>query len=167
MDVWIWVVLVGVAAVAVAVVWWKRRARSVYVIDHVRVEMHPACVVDDRVIEQVWRAAISMTNTSRRPRTLPVLAERATVRAGWRAYLASVYLDADVLEVNPGAVAVAWAECVLPRDSVPAGIRLNALHNWREPRGVRFTVPGSRRTLQSPRLDVPARTAQRPSAKPG
>lgn len=167
MDVWIWVVLTGVAAVLVVGVWLRCRARRVYVINHVRVEMHPPCIVEDRVIEQVWRAAISMTNMSRRPRALPVLAERATVRAGWRAYLVSVYLDADVLEVNPGAVAVVWVECVLPRDSVPAAIRSHVLYNWRAPRRVLFKVPGRRYTLHSPRLDVPDRTAQRPSAKPG
>ena len=91
MDVWIWIGLVAVAALAVAVVWWKRRARRVYLIDRVRVEMHPPCVVEDRVIEQVWRAAISMTNTSRKPRALPSFAERATVRAERRVYLANLY----------------------------------------------------------------------------
>lgn len=117
MDVWIWAVLVGIVVVAGAAMWRHRRARSVYVIDHVRVELHPACLVEDRVIENVWRAAISMTNTSRRPRLLPVLAERATARAGRRLHLASIYLDADLVEVGPGDVALAWAEFVLPGDT--------------------------------------------------
>lgn len=65
-DGWMWAVLVIAMASMVGLVWWKRRARRVYVIDHVKLEMHPACVVEDRVAEAVWRAAISMTNTSRR-----------------------------------------------------------------------------------------------------
>ena len=114
MDCLIWVVLSGAVGVALGYVWWKRRARRVYVIDHVRVEMHPACVVEDRAIEVAWRAAISMTNTSRKPRTLPVFAERATVRAGRQVYLATVCLDIDVHEVNPSDVALAWVDFVLP-----------------------------------------------------
>lgn len=136
-------------------------------IDHVRVEMHPACIVEDRVIEQVWRAAISMTNVSRRPRLLPVLAERATVRAGIRAYLASVYLDADAFEVNPGAVAVAWVECVLPSESVPIAVRADVLFGGRAPRGARFALPDSRDRLRSLRPDAPARAARKLSAEPG
>lgn len=111
-----WAVLVVATASTVGLVWWKRRARRVYVIDHVKLEMHPPCVVEDRVVEQVWRAAISMMNTSRRPRLLPVLAERATVRAGGRTFLANVYLDADVHDLNPQSVALAWVEFVLPGD---------------------------------------------------
>lgn len=118
MDVWIWVVIT-VAVVSVAAVRWKRRARRTYVIAQVRVEMHPACVVEDRMVEVVWRAAISMTNTSRRPRTLPVFAERATVTVGRRVYLATVYLDADLDEANPGDVALAWVEFVLPTTQSP------------------------------------------------
>ncbi|MCC2032610.1 hypothetical protein [Microbacterium allomyrinae] len=57
-------------------------------------------VVDDRVVEALWRAAISMTNKTRRPRALPLFAERATVKAGRRVYLSSVYLDADAIEVT-------------------------------------------------------------------
>ena len=76
MDGWMWAALVIAAASTIGVLWWKRRARHVYVIDHVKLEMHPPGVVEDRVVEQLWRAAISMTNTSRRPRVLPVLAQR-------------------------------------------------------------------------------------------
>lgn len=138
MVVWIWVVLAVVAAVLIAGVWWKRRARRVYVIDHVRVEMHPACVVEDRVIEQVWRAAISMTNTSRRPRALPTFAERAAVRAGRREYLATVYLDADDVEVNPRAVSLAWVESVLPADVVPSLTRAVLLRQRKTPWVLRY-----------------------------
>lgn len=138
MDGWMWAVLVVATASMVGLVWWKRRARHVYVIDHVRVEMHPACVVEDRAIEQVWRAAISMTNTSRRPRSLPVLAERATARAGRCVFLANVYLDADVRELNPRAVALAWIEFVLPGGVSPRAIDTDILIGDRRPGPLRW-----------------------------
>ncbi|MFB8146668.1 hypothetical protein ACFC1W_07975 [Microbacterium sp. NPDC056003] len=138
MDVWIWVVLAGLAALAAGGVWWKRRARRVYVIDHVRVEMHPACVVEDRVIEQVWRAAISMTNTSRRPRELPVFGERAEVRAWNRVHLATVYLESDAVEANPGVVALAWVEFVLQGGERPRQVDV-ALLSRQRPMTLRFT----------------------------
>ncbi|GAA3033462.1 hypothetical protein GCM10010462_20420 [Microbacterium dextranolyticum] len=112
-----WAVLVIAMASTVGLVRWKQRARRVYVIDHVKLELHPAHIVEDRVVEAVWRAAISMTNTSRRPRSIPVLAERATVRAGGYVYLADVYLDVDVRELNPRGVALAWIEFALPGDA--------------------------------------------------
>lgn len=152
MDVWIWVVLGGVAVVLVAGAWWKRRARRVYVIDHVRVEMHPACVVEDRVIEQIWRAAISMTNTSRRSRALPTFAERATVRAGRREYLATVYLDADEVEVNPREVSLAWVESVLPADMVPSLARAVFLRRRRTPRVLRYAPTHASGATQRSRL---------------
>lgn len=119
MDVGVWILLGCGAGVMVAFVWWKHRARRAFTIDRVRVELHDACIVDDRIVEAVWRAAISMMNNSRRPRALPAFRERATVSAGRREYLACVYLEADVSEVNPGDVAVAWVEFVLPADAVP------------------------------------------------
>lgn len=136
MDVWIWVALGG----AVAAVWWKRGAHRVFVINHVRVEMHPPCIVEDRVIEQVWRAAISMTNTSRRPRALPTFAERATVRAGRREYLVTPFLEADVNEANPGEVALAWAEVVLPASVLPVVVVTTLLEEGRGSRPVRFAL---------------------------
>ncbi len=141
MEIWTWVLVAGLVLAATAAVWLKRRARRVYVIDHVRVEMHPACVVDDRVVEQVWRSALSMTNQSSRPRAVPNFAERSTVRAGRLEYLASVYLDAGDLEINPRAVALAWIEYVLPMDAVSGRARLALLGEDRRPRVLAFAVP--------------------------
>src|SRR4051794_7141246 len=107
-DLRVWLSLVCIASVVAAFVWRKHRTRRFFTIDHVRVELHDACIVDDRVMDAVWRVAVSMTNISRRPRVLPVLAARATVTANHRTYLADVYLDADVCEVSPGDVALAW-----------------------------------------------------------
>lgn len=115
----IWILCFVVVGAVVGALWRRLRPRRVFTIIHVRVEMHEAVVVEDRVIEAVWRAAISMKNVSRRPRMLPVFAERATVRAGWREYLATVYLEDDAGEVNPAEVALAWVECVLPVGACP------------------------------------------------
>lgn len=133
-----WAVLVIATASTIGLVWWKRRARRAYVIDHVKLEMHPACVVEDRVIEQVWRAAILMTNTSRRPRPHPLLAERATVRAGRYVYLAGIYLDVDVQELNPRDVALAWVEFVLPSDLAADRVHAEILADERHRRALRW-----------------------------
>lgn len=158
MDFWIWVVLSGAVVLALAGVWWKRRARRVYAIDHVRVEMHPACVVEDRVVEVVWRAAISMKNISRRPRMLPMLAERATVRCGRRLYLATVYLEADASEINPGDVALAWVEFVSPAASPPRMLEI-PLSAQRRSRSLLFGWGGSVRSdlRGSHRTEPPAK----------
>lgn len=61
----------------------------------------------------------SQRQAVRRPRALPVVAAVATVSARRRVYLARVYLDAEVSEISPGNVALAWIEFVLPADVVP------------------------------------------------
>lgn len=143
-----WTAFVIATASMVGLVWWKRRARRIHVIDHVKLEMHPACVVDDRVVEQVWRSAISMTNTSRRPRLLPVLAERATVRAGSRVFLANVYLETHVDEVNPGDVALAWVEFVLQGGIAPGVIVVSRLRCDERARPLRWTSRLTQRARQ-------------------
>ena len=147
-DGWMWAVLVIATASMVGLVWWKRRARRVYVIDHVKLEMHPPCVVEDRVVEAVWCAAISMTNTSRRPRVLPVLAERATVRAASRVFLANVYLETHVDEVNPGDVALAWVEFVLQGGIAPGVIVVSRLRCDERARPLRWTSRLTQRARQ-------------------
>ena len=152
MDGWIWATLVIATASTIGIACWKRRARRVYVIDHVKLEMHPVSVVEDRVIEQVWRAAISMTNTSRRPRVLPVLAERATVRAGGRVFLANVYLETHVDEVNPDDVPLAWVEFVLPGGIAPGVIVVSRLRGDERARPLRWTSRLAQRDRQIERV---------------
>lgn len=151
-DSWMWAVLVIATASMVGLVWWKRRARHVYVIDHVKLEMHPPCVIEDHVVEQVWRAAISMTNTSRRPRLLPVLGERATVRASRCIFLANVCLDTDVDEVNPDDVALAWVEFVLPSGLAPGAIVVSRLRSDERARPLRWTSRLTQPTRQFDRV---------------
>ena len=128
-----WAVLVIATASMVGLVWWKRRARREYVIDHVKLEMYPPCVIEDRVVEQVWRAAISMSNMSRpRPHPLPV--DRARVRAGRYVYLADVYLEVNARELNPREVALAWIEFSLPSDAPAHRIHTGVLSGGSRPR---------------------------------
>lgn len=152
MDCWMWALLVIATALTVGLAWKKRRARRVYVIDHVKIEIHPPCVVEHRVVEQAWRAAISMTNTSRRPRLLPVLAERATVRAGRSVFLANVYLDADVRELNPLRVALAWVEFALPGGMLPGVIVASRLRPDERARPLRWTAPLMQQARQFDRV---------------
>lgn len=164
MDGWIWAVLVGVSAVVVLAVCRKRRARRVYVIDHVRVEMHPARVVEDRVIEHVWRAAISMTSTSRGPRILPVFAERATVRAGKRDYLARIYLDTAEIEVDPSAIALAWVEFMLPSGWSKLGdVRTVLLKDSLASRQLAFKAAPRENVASESGRRVPLRSGRQPS----
>lgn len=143
-----WAALVIATASTAGIVWWRRRARHVYVIDHVKLEMHPLCVVEDRVAEKVWRAAISMTNTSRRPRLLPVLAERAGVHSGRYVFLANVYLDAEVEEVSPRQVELAWVEYVLADGERARTIVTSQLRCADLPRSRRWAVRSSANDLR-------------------
>lgn len=118
--------------------WHARLARRTMSVDHVRVEMHDAHVVEDRVIEIVWRAALSVSNRGRRPRSVPTFAERATVTAGHRVFAADVYLEAECVEINPGRVAIAWLEVVLPRAACPTSGTIVQLRVRRRPRRLRF-----------------------------
>ena len=113
--------------------------RGAYRIDHFRIELHDAHVIDDRIIEAVWRAAISMTNRTRQPRRLPILAERATVIAGSRTYIAYVYLETTSAELNPDDTALAWVEFVLPAGASPRSCSIVHLRHQRRPRRLRFT----------------------------
>jgi hypothetical protein len=118
--------------------WHARSARRTISVDHVRVEMHDAHVVEDRVIEIVWRAAVSVSNHGRRPRPVPTFAERATVTAGHRVYAAEVYLEAECVEINPGGVAIAWLEVPLPRTAAPTSGTIVQLRGGQRPRRLRF-----------------------------
>lgn len=140
-DGWFWILLACVTAVPSAVIgWWRLRPRRAFKAQHIRVELHGAHIVEDRLVEVLWRSAVSMTNNSRRPRALPVLAARATVRAGHRVYLARICLDADVSEINPGDVALAWVQFVLPAEVVPRRCNIVQLRGVRSTRKFRLAV---------------------------
>lgn len=134
MDHWIasvgWGVSTTVCVLLQAIAWlvWRAgHARPSRVQRGIRIELHGVYMVDDRVVDGLWRAALSMTNRSRRPRSLPVLASRATVAAARRVYLAEVFMERDVAELSPGEVVVAWVECVLPNGVSPGLVELAEL----------------------------------------
>lgn len=140
MDLLLWITIAGVVLIGLVMIagLLSVRRRRAVTVDHIRVELHEAHIIEDRVIEAVWRAAVSMTNISRRPRMLPVLAERATVRTRCREYLAVVSIDADLAEINPGEVALAWVEFVLPSPARPLRVDLGQLTGHTSARCLRF-----------------------------
>lgn len=130
-----------VCAFLVAVTWlvWRAgHARPSRMQRGIRIELHGVHIVEDRVLDGLWRATLSMTNRSRRPRTLPVLASRATVAAARRVYLAEVFMERDVTELSPGEVAVAWVECALPNGVSPGPVELAALRPGKTSRRLRL-----------------------------
>lgn len=163
-----WMVSATVIAVALAVGLWVRgavrrhRRRLPATIGHVRIEaLDPVCV-DGGVFEQVWRIAILMKNIGRKPAPVPPLAARATVRSGSGEYAAAVWLERDVVELNPGAELVAWVEVELPAGTTPERVRLATVTSSKRPlalvsrmrttaAGGKLTAPTSRRL---PRLGV-------------
>jgi hypothetical protein len=127
-----------IGAILVCRGWLVRR--GAYVVDHFRIELHDAHVIEDRVLDVVWRAAVTMTNTTRCPQQLPVLAERATATVGRMTYLAYVYLDTNATELNPDDVALAWVESVLPAGAVPRLWSMITISARSGPRTFQFTT---------------------------
>lgn len=104
-------------------------------VDGVRLEVTAPLVVEDRVLEQVWEVPIILTNTTRRPRTVPVLAQRAEVRTKHARYTAEVTTDVSWegehqtrLELNPAGTAIGSVWVVLPAGEAPVRLWLQELH---------------------------------------
>ena len=133
-------------------IWRMQRVLVAFTLHGVRLEVHGARPVEDLVIETMWRSSLSMTNRSRGPRRLPVLASRATVLAGGKTYLASVYVECDTQEVSPSQIALAWAEFVLPAGAEPRVITVWLLGGERRPRSMRFLLNPRAHRLKSVRL---------------
>src|SRR3546814_13176305 len=104
-----------------------RQGRSGVTLRGVHLEVHGAIPAEDLVIETMWRGPLSMTNRSRRPRFIPVLASRATVVASRKTYLAQVYVEFGGDELSPDQAALAWAEFVLPGGVAPRSLSLEVL----------------------------------------
>lgn len=142
---WLLVLIVcSGAAIDSSASWRKARPQRARSVGRFRLEIHPAHVIEDRAIEVLWRAAITSTNRSRKPRVLPVLAMRATVAARRRTYLATIYLDGSPAELNPDDVALAWIEFVLPAGVRPMSASITRLSGPRTPQQLRL---GLRATL--------------------
>ena len=111
MDLLLYVVALVVLSV---VFWWSlrslHRAGLPSTIDGMRVEATAAVVAEDRVLEVLWEVPVIVSNTSRRPRQVPLISDQAHVWAGRAKYLCGVSSETDwqaddgrVLVLNPGA----------------------------------------------------------------
>lgn len=106
------------------VVWRASRPLSSRTSHGMRIDAHSIHAVDDLIVECLWRTTMSVTNVSRRPRPVPVFASRATVTAGRKVYLASVFVERDLWELNPDEVAVVQVDCLLAAGAVPRKVEL-------------------------------------------
>lgn len=104
----------------------------------IKIEAHGTHAVDNLIVECRWRTTISVTNRSRRPRPVPVFASRATVTAGRNVYLAAVFLERDLLELNPNEVLIVQVDCLLAAGLTPRNVELAELRAGRESRQLRL-----------------------------
>jgi len=103
-------------------------------IEGVRVEVTAARLAEDHVLEHVWTVTVVLTNTTRRPRTVPVLAQRAEVRTKQARYVAELTTevswereDGARLELNPAGTAIGSVWVVLPAGEAPVLLRMQQL----------------------------------------
>ena len=136
--------LVGVSVGGVVVLasryLWRRNGHRAATLDGIKIEVHGVHPVEDLFVEDLWRATISMTNRSRKPRPLPVLASRATIAAGKKCYLAAVFLERNTPELSPDDVAIAWVEGTLPAGATPRSLVLAELRPRGAPRHVSLRI---------------------------
>ncbi|SIT83681.1 hypothetical protein [Microbacterium sp. RU33B] len=122
------VTIVSAALVVLAVALLVRRRRRFRrmptTIDGVRIEPQGAVVDEDLVIEQNWRITLLMHNVTRKPAAVPALRPRAVVAAGHNQYAATVYLEREVRELNPGDALVVWVLVRLSGDEEPRFVEL-------------------------------------------
>ena len=131
---------IGVVAFLTGRQLWRGHGRRSASLDGVKIEVHGVHLVEDLVMENLWRVTISMTNRSRTPRPLPTLASRSTIAAGKKRYLASVVLERDITELSPDDVAIAWVEATLPASATPRSLALAELRLHGAPRHVSLRI---------------------------
>jgi len=124
---------------------WRRIGHRAATLDGIKIEVHGVHPVEDLFVEDLWQATLSMTNRSRKPRPLPVLASRATITAGKKRYLATVFLERDAAELSPDDVAIVWVEATLSAGAIPRSLELVELRSGGAPRPLSLrTVPRTR-----------------------
>lgn len=144
-------VSIGVVMLLTAQYVWRRVRRESATFDGVKIEVHGIHLVEDLFVENSWRATISMTNRSREPRALPALASRATITAGKKRYLATVFLERDAAELSPDDVAIVWVEATLSAGAIPRSLELVELRSGGAPRPLSLrTVPRTRDRRTAP-----------------
>ena len=156
MEALLWVV---VLAVACAAFWWGLRSlRQRHLptsIEGLRVEVTAPVVAEDRVLDVLWEVPVIVSNTSRRPRQVPLFSQEAHVWAGRAKYLCAVTSEAvwqgedgRVLILNPGAMVTASVWAQVPAGDVPHRIELHqVLPHVRRIRGVLPAPVVNARTL--------------------
>lgn len=131
------VTIVSAALLVLAVTLLVRRRRRFRrmptTIDGVRIEPQGAVIDEDLVIEKNWRITLLLHNVTRKPATVPALSSRAVVTAGRKHYAATVYLEREVRELNPGDALVVWVLVRLSGDEEPRFVELE--HTSRGPSG--------------------------------
>lgn len=120
------IVVGGLAVVIVALrVRRRRRVRRLpATINGVRIECQGAVLDEDLVVERNWRVTLLMTNGTRKPVSAPALGSRAVVTSGRKQYAATVYLEREASELNPGDGLVAWVLVRLDSGGVPRRVEL-------------------------------------------
>lgn len=135
-----WLLIAAGTAGPIVWIWLARQCRTRVTLHRVQIEVHAATPAEDLVIETMWRVSVSMTNRSRRPRRLPLLASRATGVAGRKTYLAAVFRECAADELSPDQVVLAWAEFMLPAGVAPRLIAIAVLGGSRGPLSLRFRL---------------------------
>ena len=158
MDLLLYVVALVVLSV---VFWWSlrslHRAGLPSTIDGMRVEATAAVVAEDRVLEVLWEVPVIVSNTSRRPRQVPLISDQAHVWAGRAKYLCGVSSETDwqaddgrVLVLNPGATVTASVWAQLPAGEVPRRLELHQMRP--RVREIRGPIPAPDTGVHAPSL---------------
>ena len=140
-----WLALLIAAIALVLAAWILLRAQNAPSLPAdvagIRLEVTAPLVVEDRVLEQLWEVPVVLTNTTRRPRTVPVLAQRAEVRTKQARYTAELTTEVSWwseggarLELNPAGTTIGSVWVVLPAGEVPVRLQLQEV----EPKQRRF-----------------------------
>ena len=114
-------------------------------------------VADDRVLEVLWEVPVIVSNTSRRPRQVPLISDQAHVWAGRAKYLCGVSSETDwqaddgrVLVLNPGATVTASVWAQLPAGEVPRRLELHQMRP--RVREIRGPIPAPDTGVHAPSL---------------
>ncbi|WP_204948042.1 hypothetical protein [Microbacterium laevaniformans] len=134
-----WPLLLVAAIILGAAAWLLLRAQQSPSlptnIGGIRIEVIAPVLSEDRVLEQVWEVPVVLTNKTRRPRAVPVLAQRAEVRTKRARYIAELTTevswereeDGARLELNPAGTTIGSVWVVLPAGEPPLRLRLQEL----------------------------------------
>ncbi|MBF4563397.1 hypothetical protein ITJ43_14790 [Microbacterium sp. VKM Ac-2870] len=155
------VLVLLLALVGFGLLWWwavrvLHRRNLPASIEGLRVEVTAPVIAEDRVLDVLWEVPVIVSNTSRRPRQVPLFGQEAHVWAGRAKYLCAVtseavwqWEDGQVLVLNPGAVVTASVWAQVPAGDVPHRVELHqVLPHTRRIRGALPAPIVNARTLE-------------------